>query len=170
MGSVIMDITTLGLDETIKNLDQLPIHITTQVAIEMERWYNQHFKKTVLEIIKTGNSSRIPKNMGLYAIKKGTTQPLGILTGRLYHSVAAKQSSVKVTRGKEVRFYVVYREPFYLSYVHEGFIAGGFAKGTPVPARPFIEIARNRELPKLFEMIGKIFENLDMTSTVLGGK
>lgn len=171
MSSVVIDVTTRGLDETIKNLGELPAFITTGVARKMEMWYNQHYKKTVLKIIETGgNTARIPKNFGRYAQQKGTTQPLGIISGKLFLGVASTKPSIKETRGKEVRFSIVYKKPFYLAYVHEGFIAGGFAAGTPVPARPFVEVARNIELPKLFKMIGDLFEGLDLTSTVLGGR
>ena len=168
MGSITLDFTTLGLPETIKNLQEFPAYITTGAASQMEKWYNTHYKKTVLKIIKTGEG--MERNVGRYAKQKGTTQPLGILSGKLYFNVANKKSSVKITRGKEVRFSVVYDKPFYLALVHEGFVAGGFAEPTPVVARPFVERAQHIELPKLFKMIGDMFEGLDFTSTVLGGR
>lgn len=168
MSSVTLEVTTRGLDETIRNLSELPAFITTTAARDIETWYNKHYKKTVLKIIETG--AGMARNVGSYARQKGTTQPLGILTGKLYFTVANAQSSVKITRGREVRFIVIYKKPFYLALVHEGFIAGGFAEGVPVVARPFVEKARDKELPKLFKMLGDSFEGLDLTSTVLGGR
>lgn len=171
MSSIIIDVTTLGLDETIRNLGELPKTITDATAQIMENWYNNHFKKSVLEIIRTGDG--MARNRGRYARQKGTNQPLGINTGQLYGGIISAKPTIKKTRGKEVRFAIVYKSPFYLALVHDGFTAKGFATGHPnavVPARPFIEVARDKEIDKLFKMMGEYFESLDLTSSVLGPK
>lgn len=174
MSSIIVEVTTSGLDEVIANLDKLPTYVTTETAKKMEQWYNNHYKKTVLEIIETGGMMYgIKPNQEMYARRKashGIYHPLGILSGRLYGAVAVAQCQIKITRGKEIRFTVVYKEPFYLAYVHEGFTAKGKANNVPVPARPFIEIARARAFPKLLEMLGNLFESLDLTRPVMGGR
>jgi len=169
MGSVILDVTTFRLDETIRNLEALPGVITDGVARQIERWYNTKYKNTVLKIIKTGEG--MARNRGRYAMEKGTNQPLGINTGLLYGMVSSASPVIKKTRGKEIRFSIVYDSPFYLALVHDGFTAKGFATGHPnavVPARPFVEVAKDKELPVLFEMIGDLFDGLDLTSSVIG--
>ena len=169
MSSVILDVTTLGLDQTIRNLEALPSVITDGVARQIEKWYNTRYKKTVLRIIKTGEG--MARNRGMYAALKGTTQPLMGRTGVMYAKVSAAQPLLKKTRGREIRFSIVYADPFYLALVHDGFTAKGFATGHPnavVPPRPFVEVARDKELPVLFEMIGDLFDGLDLTSSVLG--
>jgi len=159
---VIMDVTTRGLDEAIVNLNKFPDLITIGVAQKLERWYNTRYKKTVLRVIETGRPiSRIPRNVGRYAEEKrrkyGFTHGLGLLTGKLYFSVATAQFNITETRGKEVRFAVVYKEPFYIAYVHEG------TKWNNYRRRPFVEVARDKELPHLVDMIGRMFEDLDFT-------
>jgi len=178
MSSVVVDVTTRNLNELVFNLKKYPGAITATMAVQLERWYNQHYKKSVLEVIDTGTpSDKIPSNFGKYrewkARKHGFTHGLGRLSHKLYNEVAIVRPSIKTTRDREIRFSIVYRKPLYLAYVHEGFLAGGRAAGTPVPARPFAEVARDRELPKLLDMIGETLESLDptdpkMVSTVLG--
>lgn len=159
---VIVDVTTRGLDETIQNLGAFPDVITMGVAKQMEHWYNTRFRRSVLTIIRTGQpQARIPKNVGRYAQwklgKYGFDHGLGYLTGRLYNEVRATVFRITETRGKEVRFAVVYDKPFYIAYVHEG------TRWNQYRRRPFVEVARDRELPKLVEMIGRMFEDLDFT-------
>ena len=162
MVRIITDVITRGLDETIINLRQFP-EITTQgVARQMENWYNTKYKRTVLRIIATGKpQSRIPVNVGEYAIRKraryGISHGLGRLTGKLYNEVSSARTTIKETRGKEVRFAVIYEKPFYVAYVHEG------TRLTNYRRRPFAEVARDKELPKLVDMIGRMFDGLDFT-------
>ena len=157
MASVILDVTTRGLDEAINNVRNVPNLITIGAAQQMVSWYNTHCKKTMLEIIETGQG--VENNVGQYAdwkaSKYGITHGLGILEGKLYFSVSAKQPAVKETRGKEVRLVVAFNEPYYLAYVVDG--------TSKHIGRDFITIAKDRELPKLVKMISQMFEGLDFT-------
>lgn len=162
MGDVVVDVITRGLDEAIANLKEFGPIVTKGVSIEMEKWYNQRFKKTSLRIIKTGRpADKIPKNVGGYAKwkkgKYGFDHGLGILTGKLYDAVADVTVSIKETRGKEVRFSVFYKEPYYIAYVIDGTKWNNFRR------RPFPEVARDQELPALLDAIGGLFEGLDLT-------
>jgi len=162
MVRVITDVITRGLNETIINLRAFPGIITQGVAKQMERWYNLRYKKTILKVIATGKpQSMIPVNVGRYAARKkrkyGISHGLGRLTGKLYNEVAAAKISIRETRGKEVRFAVAYDKPFYVAFVHEG------TKFTNYRRRPFAEVAREKELPKLVDMLGRMFDGLDFT-------
>lgn len=162
MVKVITDVTTRGLDETIINVRQFPNIITAGVAAQMEKWYNTKYKKTILRIIETGKPrDKIPINVGRYAEWKkrryGFNHGLGYLTGRLWMEVAQARISIKETRGKEVRFSVIYDKPHYVAYVHEGTKFNNYRR------RPFAEVARDIELPNLMDSLGRMFEGLDLT-------
>jgi len=162
MVRAIADVITRGLDETIQNLKVLPEVITQGTAKQMELWYKQEFKKTTLKVIATGRPvNKIPRNVGIYAIRKkqqyGINHGLGKLSGKLYQGVENARFTVKETRGKEVRFAVIYDDPYYVAYVIEG------TKFNNKRRRPFPEVAKDRDLPTLIGMLGRMFEGLDLT-------
>ena len=172
MASVVLDMTTnQGFKFAQQNVRDAGKIITIGTAQRMLSWYNSHYKRTALEIIDTGEG--VAKNVGDYAEYKsrtlGISHGLGRITHNLYFAVSMKQAQVKETRGEEVRLSVKYEDPYYLVYVVEG--------TSRHIGRNFILIARNRELPKLVKMIGKIFDGLDFTlpqsqliSTILSPK
>jgi len=97
MASVVMDITTRGLDEAIKNVQGAKDLITAGTSVRMQRWYNAHMKKTMLDIIESGEG--IADNVGRYKIDKeskhGVSHGLGFLTGGLYFAVSTTQHQLK---------------------------------------------------------------------------
>ena len=163
MASVVMDITTRGLDEAIMNVKNAKNLITAGTAKRMEVWYNYHMKKTMLKIIKSGEG--MAPNVGGYAIKKaagrlpgqskGITHPLGMVTGQLYFSVSMTQPVIKETRGKEVRFAVKFEEPYYVAYV-----IGGTSGHV---GRDFVTLAKDKDWRTLLSSLGSMFNRLDFT-------
>ena len=157
MASVVLDITTRGLDEAIQNVRGAKNLITAGTASQMAGWYNTHMKKTMLHIIESGEG--VADNVGMYAMKKqaryGISHGLGFLTGGLYFGVSIAQPSIKETRGKEVRFAVVFDDPYYIAYVIDGTSAH--------VGRDFITLAKDKEWQKLMDTVGSLFDNLDFT-------
>ena len=157
MASVVIDITTRGLDDAIRNVQGASKLITAGTASRMAQWYNERMKRTMLTIIKSGDG--VANNVGRYAIEKerryGISHGLGFLTGRLYFAVSQTQPTIKETRGKEVRFAVKFEEPYYVAYVIEG--------TTRHVGRDFVTLAKDREWSKLLETIGSMFDGLDFT-------
>ncbi|MHA1662575.1 MAG: hypothetical protein ACTSVR_04895 [Candidatus Thorarchaeota archaeon] len=169
MASVILDFTTRGLDEAINNVRQARNLVTAGVAPIMVRWYNTHMKKTMLNIIETGEG--MADNVGLYARRKQSKYSiyhgLGNMTHMLYFGVSMSQPAIKETRGKELRFSVRFDDPYYIAYVVDGTSAH--------VGRDFITLARDKDWQVLLDMIGTVFNNLDFTkpypellSTVMG--
>lgn len=161
MVRIIMDATTRGLDEAVRNLKEAPALITQGIEAQIRNWYRIEYRPAVLRVIETGQpASRIPPNVGRYALDKerdyGITHGLGRLTGRLYAGVNDAPTRTTVTRGKEVRFAIDYREPFYIAYVHDG-------TSRAPRERPFVEVARDETLEKLLVRIEKMFEGLQFT-------
>ena len=157
---VILDATTLGLKEAIQNLDRAPELITAGLDAQMKRWYKVDFTPEVVRTIRSGSpQSRIPKNIGRYRQWKieeyGIDHGLGSLTGELLKGVKKAHPRIKVTRGKEVRFSVDYKEPYYILYVHNG--------TRNHVGRPFIEVARDKQIKNLFRRVNNAFEGLDFT-------
>lgn len=171
---VVLDVTSRGLREAQQNARKFNPLVTQATAMEMMAWYSKDFKKTVLEIIETGRPiSAIPRNVGKYgdwkAQRYGMDHGLGILTGGLWMGVAMKLPSVRETRGKEVRLFVVFDDPYYIAFVVDG--------TSRHVGRDFILIAREKTLPKLTRRIGRLFDDLDFTlphsqfvSSVIGPK
>ena len=163
MASVVLDITTRGLDEAIRNVQGAKDLITAGTAVRMQSWYNTHMKKTMLNIIETGEG--MAPNVGNYAIIKargglpgqseGITHPLGLVTGHLYFEVSMSQPVTKETRGTEVRFSVQFDEPHYVA-----FVIGGTSGHV---GRDFVTLARDKDWQKLLDSLGKIFNKLDFT-------
>jgi len=169
MASIIMDVTTRGLNEAIQNVRGAKDLITAGTAVRMANWYNSRFKKTALSIIESGEG--MPSNRPAYARWKsdnwGIDHPLGVMTGMLYTGVIMSQPQVKETRGKEVRLAVVFKDPYYIAYVVDG--------TSKHVGRDFITLAKNKEWKALMDSVGTIFNNLDFTqpypkllSTVMG--
>ena len=159
MGSVIFDVTTRGLTEAIQNLD--PGLVTLGVDAQVLRWYRGKYKPRVLRVIASGSPrSRIPRNQGRYRFNKlrehGIDHGLGRLTHTLYEGVKAAPYRTTVTRGKEVRLAVIYKSPYYISYVHDG--------TSNALARPFVEVARDDTLPGLMRQLEGMFDGLDFTA------
>lgn len=157
---VILDVTTRGLDDAQINAGRAPELITLGVKTGMNKWYRERFLRRILEIIeKGGPRGRIPANVGKYRTWKinryGISHPLGILSGRMYFGVIATQPKIRETRGKEVRFSVDYRHPYYIAYVHDG--------TSRHVRRPFVEVAKDMELPSLAQLLNKMFDDLDFT-------
>lgn len=158
MGSVIMDATSRGLIEASQNAD--PALVTLGVDAQMKRWYKGKYKPRVLRIIASGSPrSRIPRNQGRYRFNKlrehGIDHGLGRLTHTLYEGVKAAPWRTTVTRGREVRLAVIYKSPYYISYVHDG--------TSKSLARPFVEVARDDTLPGLMRQLEGMFDGLDLT-------
>lgn len=158
MASIIMDITTRGFPDVIRNVKGARNLVTAGTAVRMMEWYNQHAKRTMLDIIKSGDG--IANNYGRYALEKearyGISHGLGVLTGGLYFAVSTTQPAIKETRGQEVRFAVKFDDPYYIAYVVEG------TSKAPTP-RDFITLARDKEWSKLLNSLGSMFDGLDFT-------
>lgn len=158
MVRVVMDVTTRGLNEAVQNLD--PALVTRGIEAQIRGWYAKTYKPRVLRIIASGSPmSRIPRNIGAYRFRKlreyGIDHGLGRLTHGLYEGVKAAPYRVTVTRGREVRLAIDYRNPHYIAYVHDG-----TANTRP---RPFVEVARDNTLPKLMKQLESMFDGLDFT-------
>lgn len=170
MASYVLEMTTnQGFAFAQQNVRDAVKLITIGTAQQMLIWYRKHYKKTVLEIIETGEG--VDRNVGRYADYKsrryGIDHGLGVLSSKLYFGVSMAQPQVKETRGKEVRFVVIYKDPYYLAYV-----VGGTSRHI---GRNFILVARDIELKKLTKMIGRIFDGLNfalpqsqLLSTIMG--
>jgi len=157
MGSLTLDITTRGLEEAHQNVKNIKNLITEGTYVRMIDWYNHNFKETALSIIDSGEG--MAANKEPYATWKRNRHqidhPLGRLTGMLYLGVQSTEPTVKETRGKEVRLAVTFDDPYYLAYVVDG--------DENRLSRDFIQLARDREWPKLLKSIGTIFNNADFT-------
>jgi len=157
MASVILDITTRGLDDAIRNVQGASDLITAGTATHMKRWYNTHMKKSMLSIIESGGG--MPPNSEDYAVWKlnnhGIDHPLGRISGLLYFSVSMLQPDVKETRGTEVRFALRFEEPYYAAYVLDG-THGRKGYG-------FANLAREKNWEILLKELGSMFDGLDFT-------
>ena len=157
MASVVLDITTRGLDDAIRNVQGAKNLVTAGTFVRMQRWYNTNMKKTMLNIIDTGEG--VADNVGRYALEKeskyGISHGLGRLTGNLYFTIESSQPTIKETRGKEVRLAVNFDGLYYLVYVIDG--------TSNHVGRDFVLIARDKELPNLTKILGTMFDGLDFT-------
>jgi len=157
MGSVVLDITTRGLEEAHQNVKNIKNLITAGTARQLELWYNSECKNTMLSIIDSGEG--MAANKEPYATWKrnryGIDHPLGRLTGALYFSIESAQPTIKETRGKEVRLAVIFDSPHYLIYVKDG--------RTNQVERDFILLAREQTMESLRKRISGMFDNLDFT-------
>lgn len=169
MGSVVLDVTTRGLDEAIANVAGAKNLITAGTAVRMAAWYNSNFKRTALKIIDSGEgmAANAPKYARWKANQYGVTHPLGRLTGKMYMMFSMTQPNVKETRGTEVRLAVTFNKPEYIAYVIDG--------RSGQPKRDFVTVAKEKEWQALLKSLGRIFDNLDFTrpypellSTVMG--
>jgi hypothetical protein len=172
VASILIDVYTRGLDDAIRNVAGASKLITAGTAVRMERWYNNNMKNTMLNIIESGDG--VANNVGKYAIEKrakyGIDHGLGFLTGGLYFGISSSVPNVKETRGKEVRMYIKFNDPYYVAYVVEG-----TEGATGHIGRDFVTLARDKDWHILLEMVGSMFDGLDFTrpypelmSTVMG--
>jgi len=157
MVQVVLDITTRGLEDAIRNVQGASKLITAGTASRMATWYNQHMKKSMLEVIETGNG--VDNNYGKYAMEKesryGISHGLGLMTGALYFGVSMSQPAIKETRGKEVRFAVRFDDPYYVAFVIDG--------TSNHVGRDFVTIGKEKTWDKLLQSLGSMFDGLDFT-------
>jgi len=157
MASVVLDITTRGLEDAIRNVQGAKNLVTAGTYTRMRAWYNQDMKKSMLEVIETGNG--VDNNYGGYATKKEAkyhiSHGLGRLSGRLYDGVENSQPIIKETRGKEVRFSVRFDNPYYVAFVIDG--------TSNHVGRDFVTIGKEKTWDKLLQSLGSMFDGLDFT-------
>lgn len=178
MPYVVIDAITRWLDETVQNMDYMQREGFMRFLEETMKDTFEVTKNRALEVIRTGEPrDRIPINIGGYALRKAQGMPLwsqdrgyfitgytptshglGILSGGLYNGVKnTPVGPVKTTRGKEVRIDTKFKDPDYISDVHDG-------KAGTAGERPFFDISAEMVDMILAQKVEEYLSKLNITA------